>query len=173
MRKFQVVVIGSSKDSGNDDTPYRVGYHIGSRGYVLITGGRGGVMEEASRGASEAGGTVVGILPWDSPDGANPHCDIVIPSGIGFARNSANVLSGDVIVAIGGASGTMSELAYAWQYGKPLICAAFTGGWSAIFSGIEEESRKGCVLHRAENCGDIFSYLEMEHESWLRNSGRG
>lgn len=130
-RKNQIVVIGSSDESPALPGAVAIGRFIAEQGHVLITGGRGGVMEAASRGAFEGGGIVIGILPGESIDSANRYCSVVIPTGLGFARNAVNVLAADAVVAIGGSYGTMSEIAYARLYGKPLVCCTFAGGWSA------------------------------------------
>ena len=162
MRRRQVVVIGSHNDTSYRDEAYQIGRHIGTRGWVLISGGRGGIMEAASRGAAEAGGIVVGILPDSNPDGANPFCSIVIPTGIGYARNLTNVLSGDVIVAIGGKSGTLSEIAYACQFGKPVIFCTFARGWSEKFLGTfgaESETRTFAARSIQDVCEQLDSIL--------------
>jgi hypothetical protein len=159
MRRRQVVVIGTG-DPGFVKEAYELGRYVASRGWVLISGGRGGVMESASRGASEAGGTVVGILPGDDFSGANPHCDIVIPTGIGYARNLANVLSGDAVVAFGGKSGTLSEIAFAWQFGRPLITCAFAGGWGARLGGEPIDDRPG-EMHVAHDLQEVFLVLDQ------------
>ncbi|RPI96983.1 MAG: TIGR00725 family protein [Spirochaetales bacterium] len=136
MIRRQVTVIGSHNDSQFLDEAYEIGRHIGVRGWTLICGGRGGIMEAASRGASDENGIVIGILPGNDFSEANPHCTAIVASGIGFARNSMNVLSGDVVVALNGRAGTLTELAYAYQYGKPIIICLFTGGWSSWFNKI-------------------------------------
>lgn len=98
----QVAVIGSHDDSRFLNEAREIGRHIARRHWVLVCGGRGGIMEAASKGAAEEGGIVVGILPGNDFSDANPYLSAAVASGIGFARNSMNVLSGDVIVAIGG-----------------------------------------------------------------------
>lgn len=158
MRRRQVVVIGAG-DSGFVKEAYELGRYVASRGWVLVSGGRGGVMESASRGASEAGGTVVGILPGDDFGDANPHCDIVIPTGIGYARNLANVLSGDAVVSFGGKSGTLSEMAFAWQFGRPLITCPFSGGWSERIGDGPIDDRPG-EMHAARDLEEVCSLLE-------------
>lgn len=151
MRRKQVVVIGSSDETGYQDEARIIGAHIATQGHVLITGGRGGIMESTSRGAADQGGTVIGIHPGEDLDLANPFCSIVIPTGMGYARNAINVLAADVIVAIGGKSGTLSELAYAKTYGKPVICCTFAGGWSAAFPQIHIEGQEDGIFMTAEN----------------------
>jgi uncharacterized protein (TIGR00725 family) len=88
---------------------------------VLICGGLGGVMEAACRGAKQTGGTTVGILPGDDRSAANPYVDIVIPTGLGEARNAVVVRSADALIAIGGAYGTLSEIAFALKAGKLVV----------------------------------------------------
>ena len=116
MKRRQVTVIGSHEENRFMSEAYEIGRHIARRNWILVCGGRGGIMEAASRGASAEGGIVVGILPGVDFNDANPYLTAAIASGIGFARNSMNVLSGDVVVAIGGRTGTMSELSYAFQW---------------------------------------------------------
>ena len=100
--------------------------------YLLLTGGLGGVMEGASRGARASalyrGKSVLGILPGDSPRDANASVDIAIPTGLGHLRNSI-VAHSDVVIAIGGGAGTLSEMALAWIY-KRMIVAFRVKGWS-------------------------------------------
>ncbi|MFA6793105.1 MAG: TIGR00725 family protein [Candidatus Neomarinimicrobiota bacterium] len=98
-----------------------VGRGIAERGWVLLCGGRGGIMEAVSRACREAGGTVIGILPGEDDSDANPWVDITIPTGIGFARNAILAAACNAAVAIGGHYGTLSEIAYALHYQKPLI----------------------------------------------------
>jgi uncharacterized protein (TIGR00725 family) len=160
MRRRQVVVIGSHDATGFLKEAYLIGKHIGRRGWVLISGGRSGIMEAASRGAAGENGFVIGILPGPDDGQANPWCTAVIPTGIGFARNSINVLAADVIVAIGGGAGTLSELAYAWQYEKPVICCAFAGGWSATFHDMALAGQIKAPLYRAEGVDEACSLLD-------------
>ncbi len=97
-----------------------VGKTLAEHGAVVLTGGRGGVMEAAARGAREAGGVVVGILP-DLSDG-NPHLSIRIRTGMGHARNVILVQSADAVIGVGGEFGTLSELAIALKEGIPVVC---------------------------------------------------
>ena len=93
-------------------TAEEVGRRIAEAGAVLICGGRGGVMEAASKGAAEAGGTVIGVLPTLSPADANPYVTHAVATGIGEARNLAVVASGEAVIAVGGEWGTLSEIAH-------------------------------------------------------------
>jgi uncharacterized protein (TIGR00725 family) len=120
----QISVVGSgdcAQDSDLAALAEEVGRGLAEAGAVLVCGGMGGVMEAASRGAAQAGGTVVGIVPTASPQDANPHCTHVVATGIGPARNLAVVASGAAVIAIGGAWGTLSEIAFARRLGRPVV----------------------------------------------------
>ncbi|MGQ9622515.1 MAG: TIGR00725 family protein [Candidatus Caldatribacteriaceae bacterium] len=99
---------------------YRVGRCIAERGGVLLCGGLGGVMEAACRGAKEAKGVTIGILPGDSPSPANPYVDFAIATGLGEARNFVLVSASSALIACGGQAGTLSEIALALRMGKIL-----------------------------------------------------
>ncbi len=118
----QVSVIGASIA---DEELYRFAYHLGKelgkRGIVVINGGRTGIMEAVSRGVREEGGISVGILTTYDGSDANPYLTIRINTGMSWNRNPIVVASGEVIIAIGGAWGTLSELAYAKILGKRII----------------------------------------------------
>jgi hypothetical protein len=99
----------------------QVGAEIARHGAVLVCGGLTGVMEAAARGAKSAGGTTLGILPGDAAGDANPFIDIPIATGMGEARNVVLVHTAQAFIAIGGAFGTLSEIALALRAGKPVI----------------------------------------------------
>ncbi|MCU0645959.1 MAG: TIGR00725 family protein [bacterium] len=98
-----------------------VGYQIAQRKAILICGGLGGVMEAACRGAKQEGGTTIGVLPGIDKFSANKFVDIPIVTGIGEARNSIIVRTADALIAIGGKYGTLSEIAFALAFGKPIV----------------------------------------------------
>jgi hypothetical protein len=130
-RSPQVVVIGDSRPPRSSlRTAEAIGAAIASLGATLITGGRGGVMAAASRGARRAGGCVVGIVPSTAFAEGNRWCSVVIPTGLGHARNAVTALAGDVVVAVGGGAGTLSEIAFAWIHGRPIIVVEGSGGWA-------------------------------------------
>ncbi len=97
-----------------------VGRRIARLGAILVTGGRGGVMEAASKGAKMENGVTIGILPSNDRQEGNDYLDYKIVTGLGYARNILVVLNGDAIIAIDGHYGTLSEIAYAVEYGKPV-----------------------------------------------------
>lgn len=115
------VIGGEQTDDGYRQLAYDVGYALAERGHLLVCGGRGGVMREACRGAKAAGGTTIGILPGDDLRDANEFLDIPIITGIGFARNTIIARTAHALIAIDGAYGTLSEIAFALLDRKPVI----------------------------------------------------
>lgn len=135
-RRLQLTVIGNSVASASQaNFGFEVGKLLGKLNVVTITGGRGGVMEAVAKGVAEQNGICVGILPSEHMSESNEFNTIVIPTGIGFARNSMNVLSADIVVAIGGGAGTLSEIAFAWTYKKPVFCYTGVEGWANNLAG--------------------------------------
>jgi uncharacterized protein (TIGR00725 family) len=121
-RPAQVAVIGKgTTDHELAPLAEEVGRRLAEAGAVVVCGGLGGVMEAAARGAAEAGGTAIGIVPGEDPTSANPYCSHVVATGLGYARNLAVVASGDAVIAIGGEWGTLSEIAHARQFGRPVV----------------------------------------------------
>jgi uncharacterized protein (TIGR00725 family) len=105
-----------------------VGMEVARRGAILISGGLGGVMEAACRGANDGGGFVIGIVPQDDKAAANEFCNAVIATGIGFARDFVTAYSADAVIIVGGGAGSMIEVAAAYQKGIPIIAVRGTGG---------------------------------------------
>ncbi|MEW6188738.1 MAG: TIGR00725 family protein [Actinomycetota bacterium] len=107
-----------------DDKIYGIAYEVGKliaqRGAILVCGGLGGVMEAACKGAKSAGGLTVGILPTEERH-ANSYVDVAIPTGMGEARNALVVRAGQVVIAIGGEFGTLSEIGLALKMGKSVV----------------------------------------------------
>ena len=114
------VIGGDPAPQGALDQAEAVGSEIARRGHILISGGRGGVMEAACKGASEAGGLTIGVLPDSDRGEMNAYVQIPIVSGIGRARNLTIALSADAVIAIDGGYGTLSEIAFALQHAKPV-----------------------------------------------------
>lgn len=117
-----MAVVGpGDADAGAEETAERVGRELARRGAVLVCGGLGGVMEAACRGAREAGGTTVGILPGTDRRSANRFVEVAVPTGMGEARNALVVRAADAVLAVRGGYGTLSEIALALKAGKPVI----------------------------------------------------
>ena len=120
-----LAVLGPSNASADEESAAEdVGASAARAGWAVLTGGGPGVMAAASRGAVGADGVTVGVLPTAGPAGGYPNDWVQIPiyTGAGSARNAFNVLSADLCVAIGGGSGTLSEIALALKAGKPVWC---------------------------------------------------
>jgi uncharacterized protein (TIGR00725 family) len=98
-----------------------IGREVAVRQVVLLTGGLTGAMEAASKGAKAAGGLTIGILPGFSPQDANPYIDLCIVTGLSEARNLIIVRTAEVLIAVGGGPGTLSEIAFALKLHKPII----------------------------------------------------
>ena len=114
-------------------TAEEVGRLLAEAGAVVVTGGCSGVMEAASKGAREAGGTTLGILPGADRSEANAWVSVAVPTGMGEARNALVVRAADALVAVGGAWGTLSEIALARKTGKPVVAL---GSWE--LEGVDE-----------------------------------
>ena len=145
MKKTQILVVGYNSDHCTEHA-YKLAYEIGEevalKKAVLITGGLGGVMEAASKGAKDRGGLVVGIIPQDQKRYANAYCDVVIPTGLGYSRNFVTANSGDAVIVVGGGVGTAIEAGAAYQKGKPIIAISGSGGTADKISGEYLDDRK-------------------------------
>jgi uncharacterized protein (TIGR00725 family) len=120
--KGQIGVIGGAECSPEIyEFAREVGREVAAQGFSLVCGGLGGVMEAACQGAKEMGGITIGLLPTSNKRDANPYVDIVIPTGLGHARNVLVVHASDALVAVDGDAGTLSEIAIALKVGKPLV----------------------------------------------------
>ncbi len=140
-----------------------VGALLAQLGIVVVTGGRGGAMEAACRGARRAGGTAVGILPGENAAEANGWCDVVVPTGLGHARNVVNVLAGDFLVSLGASAGTLSEICLAWIHGKTVLTLRGLGGWAEQLASAPLDARSGS---RIVVCEDL-DHLRREIEGMM------
>ena len=145
--KTLIAVIGASRaDEKAGRAAFEAGKEVILAGFCLVCGGLGGVMEEACRGAREAAGPdsgkIIGILPGTDKNDANPYVDIVIPTGLGYARNTIITCGTDGIIAVGGGSGTLSEIGFGWQYGKPIAVITGIPGLSAELAGKQLDRRR-------------------------------
>ena len=129
-RPLRICVVGRGECGPDlEELARRVGAEIAGRGAVLVCGGLGDVMEAACRGALEADGLTVGILPGESASDANSAVVVPLPTGMGEARNVINVRTGDAVIALEGGFGTLSEVALALKMGKPVVAV---GAWKDI-----------------------------------------
>ena len=121
-RKMIIGVVGAGNASTHGlDCAYQVGRLIAEKGALIVCGGLGGVMEAASRGCAEAGGDVLGILPGESADAANPYVSLPIVTDMGHARNVIIAQTSNALIAIEGEYGTLSEIAIGLKLGKVVV----------------------------------------------------
>lgn len=116
-----VAVVGAGVTGPDEEDAELLGRALAEGGATLVCGGLGGIMAAACRGAAAAGGVTVGILPGGDRADANPWVAVAIPTGLGEARNTLVVRAADVVVAVGGGHGTLSEIAFALKAGTPVI----------------------------------------------------
>ena len=120
---------------------YEVGRGIAGAGAALVSGGTGGVMEESSRGAREAGGLTIGFLPYADKARANPYVDLVFATGMGTVRNILTARGCDSVIMIGGGVGTLNEVTIAYDSGVPLVVLEGTSGWADRLRGAIEDGK--------------------------------
>ena len=148
-RKIQITIIGNNE---NGTTPelvkiaYETGMEIAKSGAVLITGGLDGVMKAACHGAKDDGGITVGIIPQNDASFANEYCDVVIPTGMGLARDFLTALSGDGVIIIGGGSGTLSETCAAYMHKKPIVAIKTSGGVAEKYADQYLDHRQNVMI---------------------------
>lgn len=132
-RTRNVAVVGASRaDPKIASLALEVGREIAKQKWILICGGLGGVMEEASRGAFEQGGMTVGILPGYEHSSGNRYLTVTIPTGLGHARNAVIAAAADGMVAVGGEYGTLSEISLALKMDKPVVALESWGTLPAV-----------------------------------------
>ena len=121
LRKRVGIIGGNNPDAASLKNAELMGQLIAKNGYILVNGGMKGVMEASARGAKSAGGFVIGISPGKSRDECNPYVDVAIPTGLGYMRNAMVILNADIVVAIDGSYGTLSEIAYTQIYNRTVF----------------------------------------------------
>lgn len=149
LRPPYIAVIGDGDPRGPDahrmlEWAEEVGQSLARGGATLVTGGLGGVMRAASRGAATAGGVIIGILPGSDASEANEYVSLAIPTGLGVVRNLVVVTASDAVVAVGGRHGTLSEIGLALRMGRHVVALS---SWR-----VESEHRLGGPrVHRARD----------------------
>lgn len=128
--EIRISVIGAGR-CGQDvlDVAESVGAGIAARGWALVCGGLGGVMAAAAKGACDAGGQTIGIVPGLDPADANPYIQTSIATGLGQMRNLLVIANGDAAIAVEGGNGTLSEIALALKHNKPVVAI---GAWKDV-----------------------------------------
>ena len=169
MPKNLVAVIGSGTLDVSEPA-YSVAIKLGKQlidnDFRIICGGLGGVMEAVCKGAHLSAnyqeGDTIGILPTIDSASANPFVDIKITTGMTYARNQIIITSSDFVVAIKGGAGTLSELAFAWQYNKPIITIETTGGWARKLAKESIDERKREKIRGVKTVEDVIDILQKE-----------
>lgn len=158
-RKIPIGVIGPSEPSPVIyESAREVGRLLALEGFVVVTGGLKGVMEAASRGAKEASGLTVGILPGLNPAEANPYVDIPIPTGIGEMRNVIVARTSSALIAVGESLGTFTEIAFALRFGKHIV-------------GLFVPEAFLLPIERASSPSEAVEKIKMNPKSWGKKEG--
>ncbi|MHC1789209.1 TIGR00725 family protein [Solidesulfovibrio sp.] len=135
VRPGRVSVIGAGRcDAVVFETARTLGNLLARYGLMIVCGGLGGVMTAVCQGAREAGGRTIGILPGDDAADANPFVEIPVVTGLGIARNVLVVKNGDVVVAVSGGAGTLSEIGLALKIGRPVVVLGHFGGIEGVIA---------------------------------------
>ena len=164
---LKIGVIGPNQ-SGCSEELYKYGVDLGSQLAAtqshIICGGMGGFMEAICKGVKQSvdtfKGQTVGILPGETAVNANNYVDLAIPTGLGIARNIIIINSSDIIIAAGGGAGTLSELAFAWQKKKKVLCITEFGGWAEELSGRNLDGRIEGLLVPIETIEEILTHID-------------
>jgi hypothetical protein len=164
-RKIISIIGGSAQTCSEKDITiaFEIGKLLVDNGYRVLCGGYGGTMEAVCKGARSSkkyreGDTIGIISTLDSKD-ANAFCDIVIATGIHYARNQIITASGDAVVAIGGGSGTLSEIAFAWQMGKPILSFKHSG-WSGKLADTQLDNKRSDVVIGYDTAQELIQKLK-------------
>ncbi len=168
-RPLIAVIGGSVVDAHTASVAHALGTALAKRGFSILCGGRGGIMDATARGLREAreasppedrarDALAIGILPEDHADNANPWLDIAIPTGVGLARNALIARGASAAIAIAGESGTLSEMALVWQFDVPLCALDCCGGWAARLAGQPLDSRRSDVVHPAHTAEEAAEW---------------
>ncbi|NPD87602.1 MAG: TIGR00725 family protein [Asgard group archaeon] len=166
MIKPQIAVIGSGLLLENQKE-YSLAKELGEglidKGYRILCGGLGGVMTAVCEGAKTSPnyseGSTIGILPTLDRDLVNPFIDICIATGLSMARNQVIIASSEIVIAIGGGAGTLSELAFAWQLNKPIITLRDTGGWSSKLSDQKIDDSRIDTINSVDKVSEVLELI--------------
>ncbi|MDX1798563.1 MAG: TIGR00725 family protein [Candidatus Lokiarchaeia archaeon] len=143
-----ISVIGASEISKDiREKTVEIGRLIAKNNYAIACGGLSGVMEAVCKGAKEEGGFTIGIIPSIEKTNANKYIDLVIPCPFSQARNIVVVLTGDVVLAISGKAGTLSEISFAWIYQKPIVALTEVDGWSSKIANQKLDDRRSDMIY--------------------------
>lgn len=146
------------------DFGVQLGQQIATEDRIIVCGGLGGFMEAVCKGVKKAqstfNGQTIGFLPNENPEAANPYIDIAVPTGIGVERNIIIVRTADIFIAAGGGAGTLSEIAFAWQLKKKVLCVTIFEGWAKELAGKNLDDRQNGLLIPVNNIDEILKHLD-------------
>lgn len=168
MEKPNLISVIGPSESACTPSIYKIGLSLGQAlldaGFWVVCGGKGGLMEAVCKGAHQSSqyqfGCTIGMLPEIDTSQANEYCDIKIPTGLGISRNLQVVNTGEKVVAIAGASGTLSEIAFAWQLGKEIIAYQGLGGWAENLANQTLDTRRSDYIKSANSVAEIIQFLQ-------------
>lgn len=161
-RPFQISIIGPNTSTCSEAIyvfGLELGYKLSSYPVNVFSGGMGGFMEAVFKGIfknPDRRARTISILMGQDKTEGNDFADVIIPTGLGGVRNHLVVISGDIIIAAGGGAGTLSELAFAWQYGKRVLCYGKGEGWSGKLAGTDLDNRKSGLLISCSTIDEII-----------------
>jgi len=148
------------------DFGVELGTQLANKERTFVSGGLGGFMEAVCKGVKLSKdtfkGQTIGILPDEKADTANSYIDTAIPTGVGIARNIIIVRTSDIIIAAGGGAGTLSEIAFAWQLEKKVLCVTLFDGWAKELAGRNLDDRHNGLLIPINSIDDILKQLDNE-----------
>lgn len=178
MKKI-IAIIGNANienSTKKQKMAFKIGKKVIDNNYILATGGLGGVMEYASKGARSSSnytqGSILGFLPNHDKSEMNPYIDIAIPTGLGLVRNYLLISSADAVVSIGGGSGTLNEISIAWQM-KKLIISLKSDGWSEKLGGKSLDKRRDDFIYSVKNSKEAIKIINREVDNYTAYSFQG
>ena len=146
------------------DFGVQLGKQIATKDRTFVCGGLGGFMEAVCKGVKLSpdtfNGQTVGILPDDTTNNANPFIDTAVATGQGITRNIIIVRTADIIIAAGGGAGTLSEIAFAWQLEKTVLCLTNFEGWAKELAGKNLDERQNGLLIPVNSIDEILKHLD-------------
>jgi uncharacterized protein (TIGR00725 family) len=161
-KKRQILIIGNNDEGCTlelEKIAYDIGVEVAKSESVLVTGGLGGVMRAAGKGAKDTGGLVLGIIPQSDASFANEYCDIVVPTGMGLTRDFLTALSADGVIALGGGSGTLSELCASYMHKKPIAAIRNVDGSVSNFVDKYLDHRQIVKIQGVDSAKEAVQYL--------------
>jgi uncharacterized protein (TIGR00725 family) len=163
----KIGIIGPNKSMCNQqlyDFGVELGRQAATKDRTFVCGGLGGFMEAVCKGVKQSKdtfiGQTVGILPDDTTENANQFIDTAVATGAGIARNIIIVRTADIIIAAGGGAGTLSEIAFAWQLKKTVLCVTLFEGWTKELAGKNLDSRENGLLIPVNSIDEILKHLD-------------